>query len=154
MTREEEIIKASQLYASPLQKPFMDGAMWADKTILIKATEWLSANLHRYDESIGLGVKEFVEKFSKEVWQQPPVNLWKPADGDYLPEIDREVIVLLTNDKVCFAHRPNPNGWDGESITTGEVKHYTPKTYEKGGWNIPNIKWWCDINLPKEGGEE
>lgn len=28
--REEQIIKASQLYAKPLQKPFMDGAMWAD----------------------------------------------------------------------------------------------------------------------------
>lgn len=65
MTREEEIIKASHLYASPLQKPFMDGAMWADKTMLIKATEWLSANLHRYDESIGLSVEECVERFKK-----------------------------------------------------------------------------------------
>ena len=31
MTREEEIIKASHLYAKHQQKPFMDGAKWADK---------------------------------------------------------------------------------------------------------------------------
>lgn len=31
MTREEQIIKASQLYAKALQKPFIDGARWADE---------------------------------------------------------------------------------------------------------------------------
>lgn len=31
MTREEQIIKASQLYAKTQQKPFMDGARWADE---------------------------------------------------------------------------------------------------------------------------
>lgn len=31
MTREEQIIKASHLYAKHQQKPFMDGALWADK---------------------------------------------------------------------------------------------------------------------------
>lgn len=31
MTREEQIIKASHLYAKAQQKPFMDGALWADK---------------------------------------------------------------------------------------------------------------------------
>jgi hypothetical protein len=30
MTREEQIIEASQLYAKHQQKPFMDGALWAD----------------------------------------------------------------------------------------------------------------------------
>ena len=30
MTREEQIIKASQLYAKHQQKPFIDGARWAD----------------------------------------------------------------------------------------------------------------------------
>ena len=83
-------------------------------------------------------------------------NLWKPADGDYLPEIDREVVVFIQNFpedagimKVAIAHRPNPNGWDGRSILTGEVDHYTPKTYDKGGWNIPDVKWWLDLDLPK-----
>lgn len=75
-------------------------------------------------------------------------NLWKPADGDDLPEIDREVIVLLSNNKVCYAHRPNLNGWDGRNILTGEVDHYTPKTYDKGGWNIPDVRWWLDLDLP------
>ena len=83
-------------------------------------------------------------------------NLWKPADGDDLPEIDREVVVFIQNFpedagimKVAIAHRPNPNGWDGRNILTGEVNHYTPKTYDKGGWNIPDVKWWLDLDLPK-----
>ena len=87
-------------------------------------------------------------------WQKE--KLWKPADGDDLPEIDKEVIVLtqpypLENSEyaVSFAHRPNPNGWDGKSVTTGKVEHYTPKTYDKGGWNIPNIMYWLDVELPK-----
>lgn len=121
-----------------------------DDKWLIKATEWLSANLHRYDESIGLSADEFVERFKKAMGKPTAALLWHPADGDYLPEIDREVIVLLTNDMVCFAHRPNPNGWDGKSTTTGEVKHYTPKTYDKGGWNIPDVKFWLDLGLPNE----
>lgn len=84
-------------------------------------------------------------------------GLWKPADGDDLPEIDREVVVFTQNFpndagimKVAIAHRPNPNGWDGRNILTGEVDHYTPKTYDKGGWNIPDVKWWLDLNLPME----
>ena len=74
-------------------------------------------------------------------------NLWKPADGDCLPEIDREVIAILDNGKVVFAHRP-PEFWDGKNIDTGKVTRYYPKTYGKGGWNIPNIKWWLDYPLP------
>ena len=84
-------------------------------------------------------------------------NLWKPADGDVLPEIDREVVVFTQNFpddagimKVAIAHRPNPNGWDGRNILTGEVNHYTPKTYDKGGWNIPDVRWWLDLDLPME----
>lgn len=72
----------------------------------------------------------------------------KPADGDTLPEINREVIALLDNGKVVFAHRP-PKYWDGKDIVTGKVTRNYPKTYDKGGWNIPNVKWWLDVNLPK-----
>ena len=75
-------------------------------------------------------------------------NLWKPADGDYLPEIDREVIALLDNGKVVFAHRPSEH-WDGKNIDTGKVTRYYPKTYDKGGWNIPNLKYWIDYPLPE-----
>jgi len=82
-------------------------------------------------------------------------GFWKLANGDDLPDIDREVIVLTqhyplegSEYAVSFAHRPNPNGWEGKSVITGKVEHYTPKTYDKGGWNIPNVKWWLDLGLP------
>ena len=76
-------------------------------------------------------------------------NLWKPANGDNLPEIDREVIAILDNGKVVFAHRP-PEFWDGKNIVTGKVTRNYPKTYGKGGWNIPDVKWWLDLKLPYE----
>ena len=75
-------------------------------------------------------------------------NLWKDAQGDDLPEIDREVIALLSNGKVVFAHRP-PEYWDGKNIITNEVTRYEPKRYDKGGWNIPDVRWWLDLDLPK-----
>jgi hypothetical protein len=88
-------------------------------------------------------------------WQKE--NLWKPADGENLPDIDREVIVFTQNFpddagimRVAIAHRPDPKGWYGKSITTGKIEHYTPKTYGKGGWNIPDVKWWLDCLMPKE----
>ena len=66
-----------------------------------------------------------------------------------LPPIEEEVIVLtddihgkiVPNSKmICYAHRPNPNGWDGKNMETGKVTHYTPKTYD--GWNIPGVRYW------------
>ena len=82
-------------------------------------------------------------------------ELWKSAEGSDLPIFDREVIVLTqpypledSEYAVYFAHRPDPKGWDGKSIITGKVEHYTPKTYGKGGWNIPDVKWWLDCSLP------
>lgn len=94
-----------------------------------------------------------MEKMKEEMMK----DIWKPADGDDLPEIDREVVVFTQNFpddagimSVSIAHRPNPNGWDGKSLASGKVEHYTPKTYGKGGWNIPDIKLWLDVELPKE----
>lgn len=92
-------------------------------------------------------------------WQK--THLWKPADGDDLPIFDREVIALegivvptatdcFCGYKVVFAHRPTLEGYEGKSIATGVVEHYTPKTYGEGGWNIPNIVYWLDVKLPKE----
>ena len=84
-------------------------------------------------------------------------NLWKPADGDDLPEYEREVVVFTQNYPddagmmmVAIGHRPTPDGYDGKSLTTGEVEHYIPETYGKGGWNIPNVKYWLDAKLPYE----
>lgn len=83
-------------------------------------------------------------------------HLWHPADGDDLPEIDREVVVLYqryplegNEYAVGFAHRPR-EFWDGKNIATGEVTRYYPKRYDRGGWNSPNIKWWLDLDLPKK----
>ena len=94
-------------------------------------------NRDRISDAVRLGAK----------WQKE--HLWKPADGDDLPEIDREVIALLDNGKVVFAHRPNPEGWDAKSIITEKVERYIPETYDKGGWNIPDVKWWLDCSMPK-----
>ena len=87
-------------------------------------------------------------------WQKE--HLRKSAEGENLPEYDREVIVLtqpypLENSEyaVYFAHRPNPDGWNGKSIVTGKTEHYTPNIYGKGGWNIPDVKYWFDVKLPK-----
>ena len=80
-------------------------------------------------------------------FDKPNKNLWKPADGDDLPEIDREVVVLLSNGKVAFGHRPKES-WTGKNIDTGEVTTYYPKRYDKGGWNIPDVKYWLDCELP------
>lgn len=89
-------------------------------------------------------------------WRQN--NLWKSADGDYLPEIGREVVVFTQKEglspKVCIAHRPDPKGWDGTSISTGKTEHFDPMLYGKGGWSIPDVIYWLDAPLPfKEGGE-
>lgn len=73
---------------------------------------------------------------------------WKMADGPELPEIDREVIALTTHGKVVFAHRP-PESWTGMSIGTGEVTTYYPERYGNGEWNLPDILYWLDINIPK-----
>ena len=71
-----------------------------------------------------------------------------------LPPIDEEVIVLTddingkivpNSHKISYGHRPNPDGWDGKNIDTGEVKHYDVITYD--GWNIPGITHW--MYLPK-----
>ena len=85
-------------------------------------------------------------------------NAWIDAQGDNLPKYDREVIVLLDrwngvelgeNMRVAFAHRPNPEGWDGKSLTTGKHEHFDVQTYGKGGWNGDGVKYWLDIELPK-----
>ena len=76
---------------------------------------------------------------------------WKSADGNELPDIDREVIALTTGGKVVFAHRP-AESWKGKNLDTGEVTTHYPKRYDSGGWNQPDVKWWLDIQLPEIDG--
>lgn len=144
MKREEQIEKAAEEFAGinydieeeadsfyhHVQKEaFIAGAIYADahpSNPYKDVIEHMSSNTYR-------------------VWKE---NLWHDAQGDFLPEIDREVIVLCINGKVCYGHRPNPDGWNGRNIITDEVNHYTPQIYDKGGWNIPDVKWWLDCKLP------
>ena len=86
------------------------------------------------------GAEEMERLIDNSMW-------WKSADGDELPDIDREVIALTTDGKVVFAHRP-AEAWKGNNIDTGEVTTYYPKRYDAGGWNQPDVKWWLDIQLP------
>ena len=83
-------------------------------------------------------------------------NEWKEAKGDNLPEYGREVIVLVQQNhtypdsiRVAFGHRPDPKGWDGKSIISGEIVHHDVQTYGEGGWNQPNVIYWLDMELPK-----
>lgn len=95
------------------------------------------------------------ESACMEMYEWTRQNLWKDAQGDDLPEIDREVIVLVKalpehEDsllKVSFGHRPNPDGWNGKNIITGEVSHFEPKTYDKGGWSLPDVVYWLDYDI-------
>ena len=128
MTQEEKAIELGQKY-------FPDSA-----------NIWTRGNIESHA----------VESACIEMYEWASQNLWKDAQGDDLPEFDREVIVLVNalpehEDgllKVSFGHRPNPDGWNGKNITTGKVSHFQPKTYGKGGWSLPNAVYWLDLKLP------
>lgn len=105
----------------------------------------------------GLDSREEVKYIANHFAKWKKENLWKPADGNDLPEYEREVVVFtqdFPNDagimKVAIAHRTDPKGFDGKSLLTVNVEHYTPMAYGKGGWNIPDVKYWLDVELPKE----
>jgi hypothetical protein len=113
------------------------------------------------EEVLGEGDREVLKARLKNTfkagteWQKK--HLWKDAQGDDLPEYEREVVVFTQNFSddagimmVAIGHRPTPEGYDGKSLATGEVEHYTPKTYDKGEWNIPDVMYWLDVVLPKE----
>jgi hypothetical protein len=61
--------------------------------------------------------------------------------------LDREVIVLCKNGRVAFGHRPVEK-FKARPIGHGRTEEYEVKTYDKGGWNIPDVKWWLDCSLP------
>ena len=127
-----------------VEEAFKAGAKWQEKQD--QSTIELAE-----DHAMLAGMEKMREEMMK--------NIWRPADGDDLPEIDREVVVFtqdFPNDAgimaVAIGHRPNPEGWDGKSLSTGKVEHYMPQCYDKGGWNIPNVKYWLDTDLPNMEG--
>ena len=72
-------------------------------------------------------------------------NLWHDAQGDNVPEYGREVIVIGRDGKVFYGHRPDP-----KEVTMIEGKPYHAKTYDKNGWNWPDIALWLDVEIPNE----
>lgn len=71
MTRIEEIMQQAELTVFPwddvreqvkFEDGFIEGAKWADKTMIDKATEWLFANVYDY---LNPEDQERVESFRK-----------------------------------------------------------------------------------------
>ncbi len=71
---------------------------------------------------------------------------WKIAD-DELPKINREVIVLTSDGTLAYAHRPQES-FKGRTIASGIDEIITPTRYGRGQWNIPNVLFWLDIEIP------
>ena len=44
--------------------------------------------------------------------------------------------------EAAFAHRT-------QECTKVDDIVYEIMNYGNGGWNIPNVKWWLDLELPK-----
>lgn len=68
MTRREEIEKQSAITVFPWDEPqeqnkfqdgFIEGARWADKTMIEKACEWLKNNWREYVYQDGDGIVHF-----------------------------------------------------------------------------------------------
>lgn len=94
----------------------------------------------------------------QEGYEQAEKDLgWHSVD-ESLPPIDEEVIVLTDEMHgkklycachIGFAHRPNPEGWDGKDIFTGKITHHDVVTYD--GWNLPGVKYWMPCpKIPEE----
>lgn len=64
--------------------------------------------------------------------------VWHDAHGQKLPKIGREVIVLV-----------QPSGEESESLKVALGNRINSKE-----WNLPNIKYWLDVELPKGNNEE
>lgn len=106
------------------------------------------------EEQIEQATKDMVSPYKEcfidgVAWaDEHPKNLWHDAQGNDLPDIDREVVVIDIRGKISYGHRPDHKGFHCKNIDTGEIEHLEPMTYDKGGWNIPDVKWWLDCVLP------
>ena len=99
------------------------------------------------DDDLAQAVSEAIKKAFVAGANYAIKNAWQKADGDYLPEINREVIALQKCEddyRVVFAHRPDPNEY---VVVKGA--HLYAECYGKGGWNIERIAYWLDLDLPK-----
>lgn len=130
-----------------------DGSLWNGN--MMDAAESLGISQEEYNKIVNECIYGKEEPVSEELERAARNHLWKDAQGDDLPEIDREVIALTQpypNDehlKVVFAHRPTKytKVWNSD---LGEEQVVEIERYGKGEWNIPDIKYWLDVELPKE----
>ena len=75
MTREEQIIEEAQKHGLNCmsrinyQDGFIEGAKWADKTMIVKACKWLDNNKHLHKElsfgSLSTDWNKFIKEFKK-----------------------------------------------------------------------------------------
>lgn len=96
-------------------------------------------------------IKNFINTIETKEVKLDRESAWKPAGGDDLPEIDREVIALVWEFglyKVVFAHRVDENAEVHTSVD-GKPLVLHPMKYDEGGWNLPDVKFWLDLDLPK-----
>ena len=118
------------------------------ESALVRLVNGCSFDRRFLDEESGKYAAKKLFGIAVEEYKQ---SLLKPADGDDLPEIDREVIALVKefgHHKVVFAHRVDENAEVHTSVD-GKPLVLHPMKYDKGGWNLPDIKWWLDLDLPK-----
>lgn len=90
-------------------------------------------------------VRDIATSLAEHGYQYARKNLWFDAQGDNVPEYGRKVIVIGRDGKVFYGHRPDP-----KEVTMVEGKPYHAKTYDKNGWNWPNIALWLDVEVPYE----
>lgn len=114
--------------------------------------EYINCDFHRRKSLTKFDGYDIEQAFEDGLTERDK-HLWKDAQGDDLPEIDREVIALIDYAgngyyKVAFAHRPDPERKVSTSLLTGKKSYIQAKTYDKGGWNQPHVKFWMDFNLP------
>ena len=97
------------------------------------------------NSAYGIGFIDGMVEYRESLWH-------KANDPNDLPEIDREVIALQGMEggghRIVFAHRP-VESYIGKDIFTGKKTKRFPKRYGKGQWNMENVEWWLDVDLPK-----
>lgn len=89
MTREEQIIEASQLYAKHQQKPFMDGALWADahpNDEVLKLRKMFESDPDAYKQ----GYKDAIEKACEWIYKRQQVDLVVPDIEKFISEFKKE----------------------------------------------------------------
>lgn len=100
---------------------------------------------HSHDTESSKYEQECYVDGAEDGYEYAKENLWFDAQGDYVPEYGKEVIVIGRDGKVFYGHRPDPKEF---VRIDGEVCH--AKTYGKNGWNWPDIALWLDVEIPHE----